>query len=188
MEQITKHCNKCGTDKPLDQFSKCSKAKDGLQFSCKACNKKVNDKYRVEHPEWFREWYNKTPTNKEKFIKTVYKSNAALGGGIYAVMNLQEKKVYIGQTTEFRRRRIEHFSMKEKYNNTNKSLAEDVRRLGREAFDFLILEKCEDLSEENLIQKELKWIGTFKNSDFEFYNAILYDKGFSTKHRRSEDQ
>jgi len=33
----TKTCTKCKVPKPLSEFSKCSTAKDGLQFRCKPC-------------------------------------------------------------------------------------------------------------------------------------------------------
>lgn len=34
-----KFCTGCNCSKPLDAFSKCKSAKDGLQFRCKACKK-----------------------------------------------------------------------------------------------------------------------------------------------------
>lgn len=38
----TKVCSRCTTRKPLDQYCKCSRMKDGLQSACKVC---MNDSY-----------------------------------------------------------------------------------------------------------------------------------------------
>lgn len=37
MIQEIKQCTRCKADKPVGEFSKCSSAKDGLQYKCKAC-------------------------------------------------------------------------------------------------------------------------------------------------------
>lgn len=39
-----KVCNKCGVEKPFDQFSKRKASKDGLQFKCKECFKERSKK------------------------------------------------------------------------------------------------------------------------------------------------
>lgn len=39
---INKVCTRCGKNKPTDQFNKRAKAKDGLRFTCKACDKDVH--------------------------------------------------------------------------------------------------------------------------------------------------
>lgn len=40
-----KKCSQCKEDKPFEKFSKDSKRKDGLQTSCKACQKLLGKKY-----------------------------------------------------------------------------------------------------------------------------------------------
>jgi len=44
-----KYCNKCQIDKPLNEFSKSKRYKDGLQTKCKACAKQYeeNNKERI---------------------------------------------------------------------------------------------------------------------------------------------
>ena len=44
-----KHCKRCGADKPLSDFHKDSKAKDGHCFYCKECNKKKTRAHYAEH-------------------------------------------------------------------------------------------------------------------------------------------
>lgn len=53
MNISTKQCNECNEVKEVTEFSKRSKSKDGLQPKCKACNKKINDKYRSENKEYW---------------------------------------------------------------------------------------------------------------------------------------
>ena len=47
MEEIkTKKCTKCGRELPLDNFAKCSRNNDGLQYECKDChNERTRDNY-----------------------------------------------------------------------------------------------------------------------------------------------
>jgi hypothetical protein len=47
MEEIkTKKCTKCGRELPLDNFAKCSRNNDGLQYECKEChNERTRDNY-----------------------------------------------------------------------------------------------------------------------------------------------
>jgi hypothetical protein len=44
LTETTKYCNYCKKTKPVEQFSKNRKAKDGLQTYCKICHKIVNDR------------------------------------------------------------------------------------------------------------------------------------------------
>jgi len=46
-----KTCPKCGETKPADEFSKCRRAQDGLQFQCKACDAAYNKAYRAANAE-----------------------------------------------------------------------------------------------------------------------------------------
>jgi hypothetical protein len=41
---MTKGCTKCGVDKPLDEFHKCSRMKDGHTSRCKMCTKADSSK------------------------------------------------------------------------------------------------------------------------------------------------
>jgi len=46
-----KTCTKCGETKPLAEFSRQRRAKDGLQFQCKACRAVYNKAYREANAE-----------------------------------------------------------------------------------------------------------------------------------------
>jgi DNA-nicking Smr family endonuclease len=77
-----KQCTKCKEFKELDQFSKDSKRKDGLQYNCKQCNKSyveankeiIAERQRLYREENFeklsknqQEWYR---NNKERKLAT----------------------------------------------------------------------------------------------------------------------
>lgn len=48
VDQATKRCSTCREIKPLTEFNKLAKAKDGRQYNCRECNK------RYHHDNWER--------------------------------------------------------------------------------------------------------------------------------------
>lgn len=46
-----KKCTKCLTNKPIDEFGKLSRNKNGLDAVCLACRRKLNKEYRDNNPE-----------------------------------------------------------------------------------------------------------------------------------------
>ena len=44
-----KKCNKCGVDKPLDQFNKSGNSNDGHRSECRQCQSEYNAKFRKTH-------------------------------------------------------------------------------------------------------------------------------------------
>lgn len=69
---MTKWCNSCQTDLPLDQFCKNCRSKDGLNWKCKTCTKNYL-KENKEHIAELRRIKNKEEKNiqkrKEHWIK-----------------------------------------------------------------------------------------------------------------------
>jgi Recombination endonuclease VII len=59
-----KHCTKCGTPKPLDEFSNHRRYKDGKQLECKLCSADYRREYRRANPNYHR---------KEHDLKYKYK-------------------------------------------------------------------------------------------------------------------
>lgn len=51
----TKHCNKCGKDKPIEDFGLNRTAKDGRQHQCKACKVAYPLEWRRANPEKHQE-------------------------------------------------------------------------------------------------------------------------------------
>lgn len=46
-----KHCKKCNTTKPLEDFAKCSRLSDGKQTYCRSCLSSLNSDYRSKNKE-----------------------------------------------------------------------------------------------------------------------------------------
>ena len=95
-----KKCTKCRTEKPLLEFAKDSGKKDGFCSWCKACKKKINDRYRKRNKKiialkakkyycknkkryrvWAKAW-GKTPNgmkSKRESLKRSYHKNIKAG-------------------------------------------------------------------------------------------------------------
>ena len=71
-----KKCTKCHEEKPLSDFCKDKQKKDGLRFTCKACDKIDRDRRRStidgakKHRDWSKSYYR---NNKESISEKVRK-------------------------------------------------------------------------------------------------------------------
>jgi hypothetical protein len=65
-----KKCTKCGEEKPatLEYFHRKTKTKDGLQYSCKQCNKAYNEANKEHIKEYYKEYY-------KEYGKAYYEAN-----------------------------------------------------------------------------------------------------------------
>lgn len=67
---MKKKCNKCGIEKPLEEFYRKKSNKDGYHYTCKKCSseyqKKLHEKNPEKHNSSARRTYQK---NKEKYTK-----------------------------------------------------------------------------------------------------------------------
>lgn len=82
----TKICTKCKKTKPISEFHKQKKAKDGYSYWCKECMKEYNKKYNQSHKKQRQEYLEK---NKEQIKKRSQKY-----GKIYYQNHKQEIKNY----------------------------------------------------------------------------------------------
>tara|TARA_R110000796_G_scaffold144236_1_gene260931 strand:+ start:1045 stop:1659 length:615 start_codon:yes stop_codon:yes gene_type:complete len=92
----TKVCNNCGKDKPITEYSKRSKSKDGLQPKCKQCNKEFNDTYRKHNKEYwsFKTGYFSDKT-KWKYIADYSRADKSIK--VYKI-EFDDGSLYIGST------------------------------------------------------------------------------------------
>lgn len=104
-----KQCNKCGKTKSTSQFSKCSSNKDGLQYSCKYCNKETNLQFRTQiNPEHHAEWQRLNQTKVCDLVKKYRKADKS--SIIYSIRN-PEGETYIGMSQMyFKVRKMEHIA------------------------------------------------------------------------------
>jgi len=70
----TKICNKCGKEKPLDQFSK-GNDKDGLRYWCKECVNRYAKEYCRAHKKDNILWRKTHKKEKKLYDKTYYQKN-----------------------------------------------------------------------------------------------------------------
>ena len=153
-----KICNKCKVEKELNQFSKDKSKKDGLMLYCKVCSKAHSIAWQKANPEKAKAqvaaWQKANP---EKVSEKNRRWAKSIEPGIYMVRNQITGLSYIGQSKTPLRRRGEHMSIRKskKGFNTNLWLQVDLKKYGREAFIFGIIEHC---AKEELEAKEQFWI------------------------------
>ncbi len=70
MPQTSKPCRLCGETKPLEQFSRNKRFKDGRERRCRTCRSVAYEAWRVKHlderREYQREWYARNPEAKRQ--------------------------------------------------------------------------------------------------------------------------
>ena len=172
MAQQLKTCTTCKEDKTLDQFSKASRRPDGLQTSCKACNKIANAKFREQRPRYQKNYYRTDNGHKAKLEaqKRFWEKD---GGGIYILVNKVNNKVYIGQTSQFKRREVEWgmYTRNPKFFSKymNERLKMEVESFGVDSFEWMILEPMPDSTLKQRRAMENKFIDAFSKIT-EVYN------------------
>lgn len=74
-------------------------------------------------------------------------------GGIYAIKNTINGKVYIGSAKNFKKRWKRHRSQLKNNKHHSIKLQRSYNKYGKDSFEFIILEECE-----NRFERELHWI------------------------------
>lgn len=72
---IEKACTKCGQVKPLSEFVKNRKNKDGLACHCKACKKAYRDKHKAEKAEYGRKHRQENKVKTAKYDRKYYRAH-----------------------------------------------------------------------------------------------------------------
>lgn len=97
---------------------------------------------------------------------------------IYKIVNKENKKFYIGSTTEYHRRSKEHLYYLRNNMHYNIYLQEDYNKYGEDAFEFQIIEIVGN--KEELLGKEQYYLDTLKPN----YNIlIIADRPTGVKRR-----
>lgn len=79
------------------------------------------------------------------------------GAGIYAIVNILNNKMYIGSTNTLRKRFRQHHALLIRNSHVNKKLQNAVNKYGISNFKFVVLERCEPITE-TLLLLEQKYI------------------------------
>lgn len=84
-------------------------------------------------------------------------------GGVYAIKNNINGKVYVGSTVDFKERRKHHFSDLRCGRHGNRHLQSSFNKHGESVFEFLILEEV--VSEVMMADREVYWMGELNVHD-----------------------
>jgi hypothetical protein len=185
-----KKCTKCGIEKLLTEFHKKISNKDGHRRWCKSCvSEYCAIRYRSEpgekqrQRENSRKWYLKNkdkPERKEKnrahYRKWYYKNSEEEPACIYQILNIINRKVYIGETTRGEQRWKRHLRDLKADRHKNPTLQQDFNEHGEEAFVWSIIKQLPK-DKEMLILEEAKEIQRRIDDGNDLYNKIIPKEG-----------
>lgn len=89
-------------------------------------------------------------------------------GHVYGIICKTNGKRYIGKTFRLKERFYAHRYMlrqSERSKDCNRRLFEEVKKYGFDDFEFVILESFENISKEDLIDREFFWMGYYQSTD-----------------------
>ena len=168
-----KECTKCGIEKPLTEFHKDNRSM-GHRSRCKSCTAKIAAKHYVENKEEIAKQQAKYyAENPEKIAKYYVEKKAEQPNCVYLIKNLENNKVYIGETTRGVLRWKQHLADLRGNRHGNKLLKEDFDKYGEEAFEWSTLKEFEDGDNDNLLLEEARTIQQFITEGVELYNVQL---------------
>ena len=155
----TKYCSQCREDKPLDQFSKLSSSKDGKQPQCKSCNKVNNARFRKKRPKYQNQYY-QTETGRINKRKALDKAWDSLGAGVYVIVNKESGSVYVGESHQLQRRKLEWSSWinGKMYHLMNREFAAEIEKYGTDVWEWKVVEVLEKPQKKTLLRKENEYI------------------------------
>ena len=152
------------------------RAKNRAKYYAKNKEKivKRNAKYYVENKEKFAKysvkWYTE---NKEEYAKRYAENKAEEPNCVYQIKNLENNKVYIGETIRGELSWKEHLRDLRGNRHPNKLLQEDFDKYGEQAFEWTILKEFEDGDKSVLLLEEARSIQQFITEGVEIYNLTL---------------
>ena len=151
----TKECSKCGEVKLLEQFSKNKSRKDNLQPKCKTCVRKYMRKYnKTESAQLSKKRYANTPKYREtrKNYASEYESKYK---GVYGIF-CKGKCLYIGATSSFIRRSMDHWFRARVKSNIHPSLYNELNNYVEEGMVIGLIYEGDDFK-----KKENYYINKF---------------------------
>ena len=74
-----KHCGRCKTDKPLEDFHRNAGSKDGRTTQCKVCARERSRQWNKDNKERAakraKKWSRENPTRRKRYMKEYYEAN-----------------------------------------------------------------------------------------------------------------
>ena len=87
---------------------------------------------------------------------------------VYIVVNVLNEKVYVGQTNDADKRRLEHFADSEISRSSHKPLYVDIKKFGKDAFAFSVLSEFDN--RDSALEEEENLIKMYKDIGVVVYN------------------
>ena len=114
--------------------------------------------------------------NKEKITEKAKKKRLEQANCVYRIKNLENNKVYIGETIRGEGRWKRHLQELRIGEHANKPLLEDFNKHGEEAFEWSILKEFESEDKDALRLEEARAIQRYLEDGVELYNVYLTNK------------
>ena len=105
-----------------------------------------------------------------------------MDSGIYCIFNKSNGKIYVGQSVQLKTRISQHKSELNFNNHSNKHLQSAWNKYGEDAFDFIIVEICD---EEKLNDHEIWWINYFNSTNPD--NGYNLESGGNSNYHLSDE-
>lgn len=86
-----------------------------------------------------------------------------MNSGIYIIKNIKNNKIYVGSSSDLKRREKYHFNMLLNNKHDNSYLQRSYNKYGRESFIFEIIEYID--RKDNLLDKENYWIKYYDSNN-----------------------
>ena len=157
---MTKTCLKCQVEKPLGEFNKDKTRKDGLDNKCRICRSFT----------WRRYYKNNKPKRAAECRE--YRKN--LPAAVYKIRNQQTGVIYIGCSTQLKRRWRRHKNYLKNNKHDNKLLQKEYNEHGLDAFEFEIIKDYPaDTPFKVLEEEERKLIWESVQKGEKLYNSSI---------------
>lgn len=179
----SKTCSSCGKNKPLTEYHKMSKAKDGLQYRCKSCMSIEGKRFRKDRPEYYPTYFKGNPNHTERVKKWGYGNTTK----VYVIQTPEGD--YIGCTTQnIKKRKADHknhFRAVVGLNNyfryplpeLHSVLMNLPHKEALECIDNLtVLEEIKGRDTDKAIQLEQKWIDKWETEGKPLLNIYKTNK------------
>jgi group I intron endonuclease len=128
-------------------------------------------------------------------VEAIMKNKEINVSCVYCIVNVQNRRKYVGSTTRISRRKNEHLYSLRKGTHHSPELQKDYNRYGEDSFLFEIVEKVKTFSESELLEREQAWID-FVHPEYNLSNvagsfsefARLQSKRWHETHVQSEGE
>lgn len=103
---------------------------------------------------------------------------------IYVIINIINKKIYVGQTIQSLKQRFNRHSWK--CNKSRSAISSAIHKYGKENFDIILLEQCSSIEELN--KQELYWINKLNSLSPYGYNLKSSVDGKGSLSKETKDK